>query len=187
MGSTVPVRPPLRDFFVLLLLGVLLLTLALVVRSGMWEAKHPDEPINAAMRAALAQERPELSTPDAMEVDRLYPTAAVETSGLRFVVRNPGQGPRPARGDAARIRFAGRLLDGTPIDTTYAGAEPYRFRVGTGAVIAGLDQAVLGMRRGEKRTLIIPYWLAHGAAGQPPTIPPKATLIYEVELIDFSS
>jgi FKBP-type peptidyl-prolyl cis-trans isomerase len=52
-------------------------------------------------------------------------------------------------------------------------------------VIPGWDEAFQTMRKGEKRTLIIPYWLGYGAAGKPPSIPPKATLVFEVELLDI--
>ncbi|MGH7996396.1 MAG: FKBP-type peptidyl-prolyl cis-trans isomerase [Opitutaceae bacterium] len=186
MAQTAPPQPPLRSFIYLLFLGVCLLTLALVVRSGIFEYKHPAEPINAAMRAALAEEQPELTTKDALEIDTRFPTAAEADSGLRFLVRNPGNGPRPRRGDLLVVRYAGRLLDGTPIDSTYVTAAPLRFRLGSGAVIHGLEQAFADMRRGEKRTVIVPYWLGYGVAGKPPKIPPKATLIYEVELIDFT-
>ena len=147
----------LRSFFILLLLGVLLLTLALVVRSGWFEVHNNDEPINAAMRAAMTQERPELTTDDALTIDRLYPTAHTLKSGLKYVVRAPGTGKAtPQIGDAVTVHYAGRLLDGTQIDSSYVGGIPLTFLVGTGQVIKGWDEALLSMKKGEKRTLIIP-------------------------------
>ncbi len=175
-----------RSIFVILLLGVALLTLALVVRSGRFEVRNNDEPINTAMRASLAQERPELTTDDSLTIDRLYPTALKKRSGLRVVVRAPGTGTAtPKAGDQVTVHYAGRLLDGTPIDSSYVGGVPFTFEVGTGQVIKGWDEALMTMKKGEKRTLIIPYWLGYGVAGRPPTIPAKATLVFEVELINF--
>jgi FKBP-type peptidyl-prolyl cis-trans isomerase len=178
--------PPLRSFFYLLLLGAVLLTLAIVVRSGIFEVKTRDEPINSAMRSAMAEERPQLSTKDSLEIDRLYPTAHRTESGLRYMVRALGTGtatPRP--GDLVTVHYAGRLLDGTAIDSSYQGGVPFTFRIGEGHVIAGWEEAIRTMKKGEKRTLIIPYWLAYGVGGRPPTIPAAATLIFEVELLDF--
>jgi FKBP-type peptidyl-prolyl cis-trans isomerase len=178
--------PPLRSFFYLLLLGVVLLTLALVVRSGIFELKNHDEPINSAMRSAISEVRPELSTADSLEIDRLYPTAHRTESGLRYVVRALGSGTAtPKPGDLATVHYAGRLLNGTPIDSSYQGGVPFRFRIGEGHVIAGWEEAIRTMKKGEKRTLIVPYWLAYGVDGRPPTIPPASTLVFEVELLGF--
>jgi FKBP-type peptidyl-prolyl cis-trans isomerase len=179
-------RQPLRSFFVLLLLGVLLLTLAIVVRSGLLELKTNDEPINAAMRQALSRERPQYSTDEAQLIDRLFFNASTEKSGLKFMVRQPGHGPKPQVGQEVSIYFAGRFLDGTQFESTYESGVPLTFKVGVGAIVVkGMDDAVLDMRKGEKRTLIVPWWLGYGEKGKPPEIPPKATLIYEVELVDF--
>jgi FKBP-type peptidyl-prolyl cis-trans isomerase len=177
---------PLRSWIYLLFLGVVLLTLALVVRSGLLASKHFDEPINASMRAALAAEQPELSTQDALAIDRLYPTATESPSGLRFLVRDHGTGaetPRP--GDIVSARYTGRLLDGEVFDSSDRNGGIFTFQVGAGRVIKGWDEAFLGMKKGEKRTLIVPWWLAYGEAGSPPVIPPRATLVFDVELVDF--
>ena len=186
MPSSPSSAAPLRSFFYLLLLGVALLTLAIVVRSGIFELKTRDEPINSAMRSAMAEERPQLSTRDSLEIDRLYPTAQKTQSGLRYLVRDPGTGtatPRP--GDMVTVHYAGRLLDGTAIDSSYQGGAPLSFRIGEGHVIAGWEEAIRTMRKGEKRTLIVPYWLGYGTAGRPPAVPPASTLVFEVELLDF--
>jgi len=186
MSQSSQSTPPLRSFFYLLLLGVALLTLAIVVRSGMFEVRTHDEPINSAMRAAMAEERPQLSTKDALEIDQLYSTAHVMQSGLRYLVRDPGTSTAtPKPDDLVTVHYAGRLLDGTPIDSSYQGGVPFTFRLGEGQVIPGWEEAIRTMKKGEKRTLIIPYWLAYGAQGRPPTIPPASTLVFDVELLDF--
>jgi FKBP-type peptidyl-prolyl cis-trans isomerase len=178
-------QAPVRSFFYLLLLGVILLTIALVVRSGILARRNPGEPINAAMRSALSEESPQLSTQDSLLVEQLFPTAETLKSGLRYVVRSPGSGPTPPPGATVVANYAGRLLDGTQFDSSYQRGVPFEFPVGTGRVIKGWDEAFLSMRKGEKRTLIIPYWLGYGDRGSPPEIPPRATLIFEVEMLDF--
>jgi FKBP-type peptidyl-prolyl cis-trans isomerase len=179
-------QSPLRSFYVLLLLGVVLLALALAVRSGIFAAKDSSEPINAAMRAALAEERPELSTEDSLAISRLFPTAVTLKSGLRYLITARGEGnAMPKLGQTVTANYAGRFLDGREFDSSYKRGTPFAFTVGKGKVIPGWDQAFLGMRKGEKRTLIIPYWLAYGVKGKPPAIPPKATLVFDVELLDW--
>jgi len=176
----------MRNALYLFLLGVVLLTLALVVRSGMLARKDPGRPINSAMREAMAEEAPQLSEADATVIRQQFANARSLRSGLLYVLRNPGTGTAsPSIGQEAIVNYDGRLLDGTHFDSSYQRGAPYTFRLGTGAVIPGWDEAFLTMKKGEKRTLIIPYWLAYGIAGNPPTIPPRATLVFDVELVDF--
>ena len=176
----------MRSFFYLALLGVTLLTLALVVRSGMLARKNPGRPINSAMREALNKEAPQFSTTDATLIDQMYGNARKSSTGLRWVERAPGTGEgKPRIGGEVIVHYDGRLLDGTSFDSSYKRGVPFTFRVGIGQVIAGWDEAFLSMKKGEKRTLIVPHWLAYGEKGQPPKIPARATLIFEVELIDF--
>jgi FKBP-type peptidyl-prolyl cis-trans isomerase len=177
----------MRSFLYLLLLGVILATIALVVRSGLLARKDPGQPINRAMRAALEQEgTPELPAADAELIREKYPTAHREPSGLLYLLRAPGTGDAtPHFGQEVVVNYDGRLLDGTRFDSSYEKGVPFTFHVGTGEVIKGWDEAFLHMHKGEKRTLIIPYWLAYGTAGHGRDIPPRATLVFDVELIDF--
>src|ERR1051326_4289703 len=166
----------MRSAFYLALLGVVLLTLALVVRSQMFARKNPGRPINSTMRAALAAENPQFSTDDAMLIARQYGNARKSSTGLQWVERAPGTGDvTPRIGGEVIAHYAGRLLDGTTFDSSYARGTPLTFRVGIGQVIAGWDEAFLTMKKGERRTLIIPYWLGYGEKGKPPKIPPRAT------------
>jgi FKBP-type peptidyl-prolyl cis-trans isomerase len=176
----------MRSYLYLALLGVVLITIAIVVRSGILLSKNPGEPINSAMRAALAQSSPQLSTEDANQIRKDYPTAYATPTGLMYVNRGSGLGPSPKVGDTVVARYAGRLLDGTPFDSSDAHGANFRFQVGTGQVIAGWDEAFLTMKKGGRRTLIVPYWLGYGEAGNPPMIPARATLVFDVELIDFN-
>lgn len=176
----------MRSLLYLLLLGVILLTLALVVRSGIMASKHPGEPINSAMRAALSETAPQLSSEDANQVRKDFPTAYTTPSGMMYVNRGPGTGNRTPRiGDTVVAEYSGRLLSGVSFDSSTMHGGPIRFQVGTGQVIKGWDEALLTMKKGERRTLIVPYWLGYGEAGRPPAIPARATLVFDVELVDF--
>lgn len=180
-------KPP-RSFLYLALLGAILLTIAIVVRSGMLARKdNPrDRPINSAMREAMEESgRPQLSTQDAMLIAERFSTARTTDSGLLYIEKQRGTGTSPKLGMTVTAHYEGRLLDGTPFDSSFNRGLPIEFKVGVGQVIKGWDEAFLTMKKGEKRTLIIPYWLGYGVSGKPPTIPPRATLVFEVELVDF--
>ena len=77
------------------------------------------------------------------------------------------------------------LLDGTLLESSTKNGAPLTFRVGMSRVIKGWDEALLAMKKGERRTLIVPHWLGYGVVGNPPKIPPYATLVFDVELVDF--
>jgi peptidyl-prolyl cis-trans isomerase A (cyclophilin A) len=106
-------------------------------------------------------------------------------SGLKYVVRKEGKGEKPARGTRVKAHYTGTLVDGTKFDSSHDRGQPFEFTVGARQVIAGWDEAFLDMRKGEQRTLIIPPHLGYGAQGAGGVIPPNATLIFEVELVDF--
>ena len=176
----------MRNSFYLILLGIILLTIALVVRSGILARKNPGRPINSAMREAMAEEAPQWSEADATLIRQRYATAHRLHSGLLYVERDPGTGnATPREGQEVIVRYQGQLLDGTFVDSSSQHGGPFTFRLGAGEVIQGWDDAVLTMKKGEKRTLIIPYWLGYGVSGRPPLIPPHATLVFDVELVDF--
>lgn len=172
----------MRSFFVLCLLGVTLLTIALVVRSGILARKNPGQPINAAMR--IAMDGPQLSGEDEATIEQRYPTVRRYPSGLMYILRLPGKGPTPQKGARLTVNYEGHLLDGTKFDSSFDHGHPLKFTLGVGEVIKGWDEAFLVMRKGEKRTLIVPYWLGYGESERG-KIPARATLVFEVELVDF--
>ncbi len=119
-------------------------------------------------------------------IEQNWPQAITTPSGLKYLLTKEGEGeatPRP--GDTLTVHYTGTLLEGAKFDSSRDRGTPFRFPVGRGRVIRGWDEAFLGMRRGEQRTLIIPPDLAYGVRGAGGVIPPNATLIFEVELIDF--
>lgn len=103
--------------------------------------------------------------------------------GLRYFIKKKGFGIIPVAGDLIKVHYNGYLEDGTVFDSSYQRKEPFETLIGVGKVIAGWDEAFLNMREGENRVLIIPDYLGYGDYGNPPVIPPRATLIFEVELL----
>jgi len=97
-----------------------------------------------------------------------------------------GRGERAKRGDEIVVHYVGRLLDGQQFDSSRSRRDPLDFALGAGDVIKGLDHGVLGMRVGGVRKLTIPAELAYGEQGCGGVIPPGATLIFDVELLEIA-
>jgi FKBP-type peptidyl-prolyl cis-trans isomerase len=175
----------MRSFYYLLLLGLVLVTIALVVRSGIAARNDPGVPINSAMRrAAEARDKEVEAKEDPVEAK----LGAMDktSSGLRYRVIRPGTGATPPRGALVSVHFEGRVFEQKPFDSSYQRGQPMQFRVGEGEVIKGWDEALLTMRKGEKRLLVVPYWLGYGENATR-SIPPRATLVFELELVDFKA
>ena len=105
-------------------------------------------------------------------------------SGLRYQDITPGQGKEATQGRAVSVHYTGWLPNGEKFDSSRDRNEPFGFKLGAGEVIAGWDEGVAGMKVGGRRKLVIPPDLAYGAAGAAPDIPPGATLVFDVELLD---
>ncbi len=104
-------------------------------------------------------------------------------SGLQIIQVNTTNGKEAKAGDTISAHYTGYLTDGTKFDSS-VGGDPIVFPLGTGSVIEGWDEGLQGMKVGEKRRLIIPPQLGYGARGAGGVIPPNATLIFDVELMD---
>src|SRR5512140_204824 len=102
---------------------------------------------------------------------------------MKVATLTPGNGASPKRGDTVTVHYTGWLTDGKKFDSSVDRRQPFAFVLGTGQVIQGWDQGVASMRVGDKVRLTIPPELAYGEQGYPGAIPPKATLIFEVELL----
>jgi FKBP-type peptidyl-prolyl cis-trans isomerase len=173
----------MRQFGIVLLLGLVLAFIAFQARTGILRRHSAtDQPANKYMRQMM--ENPQLSTEDATLLMQRYGTAHTNPSGLRYLRQAPGTGSPPARGAELVVHYDGYLLDGTKFDSSRDRGAPLVFRVGTDRVIKGWDEAFATMLKGEKRTLIVPWWLGYGEAGKGP-VPSKATLVFEVELLDI--
>jgi len=119
-------------------------------------------------------------------IKKHWPDAHHSHSGMYWVVTREGEGDKPTPGTMISAHYNGRLLiSGKKFDSSYDRGKPLQFKVGVGQVIKGWDQALANMKRGEKRTLIIPPKLAYGEQGAGGVIPPNAWLVFDVELVDF--
>ena len=107
-----------------------------------------------------------------------------DTSDLKIEITQKGSGTEAANGMSVSVHYTGKLTDGTKFDSSLDRGTPFTFTLGQGRVIKGWDQGVLGMMVGEKRTLTIPSELGYGSAGAGASIPPNATLIFDIELLD---
>ena len=106
------------------------------------------------------------------------------STGLEYIEQVAGQGSRPRQGDVVAVHYKGTLTNGAEFDNSHKRGEPIRFPLGVGAVIAGWDEGIGLMAEGGKATLTIPPELGYGSAGAGGVIPPNATLIFEVELVE---
>jgi peptidylprolyl isomerase len=104
-------------------------------------------------------------------------------SGLKYGIASQGEGKQATKGSNVEVHYTGFLENGDVFDSSVMRGQPISFRLGSGMVIKGWDEGIALLREGTKAKLIIPYQLAYGEQGMPPTIPEKATLIFNVELI----
>ena len=106
-------------------------------------------------------------------------------SGLKYIVEVFGTGELPKAGDKVKVHYTGTLEDGTKFDSSHDRNKPFEFSLGLGQVIKGWDEGIAAMKPGGKRKLIIPSELGYGERGSGKLIPPGATLIFDVELLEI--
>ena len=115
------------------------------------------------------------------------PTAKGETkttkSGLVYETLKEGTGPEVKAGQSVTVHYTGTLANGKVFDSSREKGAPATFKIGVQQVIPGWDEGVPGMKVGERRTLTVPSALSYGAIGQPPLIPPHATLTFDIEVL----
>jgi FKBP-type peptidyl-prolyl cis-trans isomerase len=118
------------------------------------------------------------------ELDKLAAGFEETQSGLRYQIIQKGKGKKAEAGNMVSVHYKGQLADGTVFDSSYKRNQPLDFQVGVGQVISGWDEGISLLHVGDKARLVIPSDLGYGAQGAGGVIPPHATLVFDVELMD---
>ena len=131
-----------------------------------------------------AQRNAESNRATLSEIKQKFPNLIESPQGYFYIIEQEGSGETPPKGATISAHYTGKFLDGNVFDSSVRRG-PFRFKLGAGQVIEGWDLAFASMRKGEKRTIVLPPNLAYGPNGAGGIIPPNAWLIFEVELLDF--
>jgi len=136
----------------------------------------------------LHAQREKLPMEDLEFVEKKWPVTKRTYTGLRYIVLKPGEknSAMPEKGMEVAVLYKGMLLDGTVFDQSPDTEHPLRIRLGRGNLVEGWEEALQKMHKGEKWLLIVPPEMAYGARGKLPAIKRDATLVFEMELVDFS-
>jgi len=118
------------------------------------------------------------------ELDKLAAGFEKTESGLRYQIIQKGDGTKAEKGKNVSVHYKGQLTDGTVFDSSYKRNQPIDFALGVGQVIPGWDEGVQLLKVGDKARFVIPSDLAYGSRGAGGVIPPNATLIFDVELMN---
>ncbi|XP_022959658.1 peptidyl-prolyl cis-trans isomerase FKBP62-like [Cucurbita moschata] len=137
---------------------------------------------------AAADMNDDLDFPDETVALKVGEEKEIGNQGLKKKLLKEGEGwVTPENGDEVEVHYTGTLLDGTQFDSSRDRGTPFKFTLGQGQVIKGWDLGIKTMKKSEKALFTIPPDLAYGESGSPPTIPPSATLQFDVELLSWTS
>jgi peptidyl-prolyl cis-trans isomerase A (cyclophilin A) len=118
------------------------------------------------------------------EMEKLAAGFEKTESGLRYQFIQRGSGKKAEDGKTVSVHYSGQLPDGKVFDSSYSRKKPIEFPLGRGNVIAGWDEGIALLQVGDKARFVIPSHLGYGSSGAGGVIPPNATLIFDVELMD---
>lgn len=118
------------------------------------------------------------------ELDKIAAGFEKAESGLRYQIIQKGSGTKAEKGKTVSVHYKGQLADGTVFDSSYKRNEPIDFPLGMGQVISGWDEGIQLLKVGDKARFVIPSHLGYGSRGAGGVIPPDATLIFDVELMN---
>jgi peptidylprolyl isomerase len=148
-----------------------------MLRLGMPLLCSPQLAVRCKEAARAAQEAADAAIAD------LKAGAEKTASGLMYIMHEEGKGPKPAAGQNVKVHYELKLADGVVVDSSYSRGTPLDIPIGVGQVIPGWDEGIQLLNEGSKATLIVPSELGYGPSGAGGVIPPNATLIFKVELV----
>ena len=168
--------------------GIALIVVAVVFfgifGNPFFKASHQTKPAGSAAPVVVAD-----ATKDTAQAAQDFRAATDEYGKVtKLAMRDSkvGEGAPVIAGDTVTVDYVGKLQDGTEFDSSIKRGEPFSFTVGQGKVIKGWDQGLVGMKKGGQRILIIPSDMGYGDRGMGP-IPPGATLLFSITLLDVKS
>jgi FKBP-type peptidyl-prolyl cis-trans isomerase len=157
----------------------------LIIREGASAKSFDAIKVFASAKDAAEKAAAEQAAKSAGMLKELTKGATTTESGLSYFMIKEGEGAQATAGNTVSVHYTGKLTDGTKFDSSHDRGQPIEFPLGEGRVIPGWDEGIALLKVGGKATFIIPPHLAYGARGAGGVIPPNATLIFEVELIDI--
>ena len=167
------------------LLGASLLCLGLAGCGG--GGTEPGAAAEARPEAAAGVERA-WTVEDRTAMAERFGHLEESESGLCYRVERAGDGQGvPPAGARVTVHYDGTFLDGRVFDSSRVRERPFSFRVGLRQVVPGWDEALGSMERGERRILVVPWWLAYGEKGILGRIPPRTPLVFDVEMLDWEA
>lgn len=168
-----------KNILLIVAIIVIIIILGLVLRGHGTETTQPT-PSSATVAPVTETTQAQSAT---TSMDNSGAQTVTTSSGLMYKVLREGSGPKPKATDTVEVNYEGRLTDGTVFDSSYKRGEPISFPLN--GVIKGWTEGLQLMSVGSKYEFTIPANLAYGAQGIPGTIPPNATLVFDVELLSI--
>ena len=156
-----------------------------IIRKGEKAKKFDSKAIFDKELEKLEKQAAEKAKKAKEAIDELKKGAKVTASGLAYKITKKGTGAKAEAGKTVSVHYTGKLSNGTKFDSSYDRNQPIEFELGRGRVIKGWDEGISLLNVGSKATFIIPPDLAYGARGAGGVIPPNATLIFDVELVEI--
>jgi len=148
-----------------------------------WDALKAFQDFGDSKAKRLAEQKAKAEA----ELEKLAAGFEKTESGLRYKKINSGTGAKAEKGEKVSVHYEGSLTNGQVFDSSYSRNQPIDFQLGVGQVIPGWDEGIALLQVGDKARFVIPSHLAYGSQGAGGVIPPDATLIFDVELMNVES